>query len=612
MSEILSGLQYVEEELHSLIGLTEEYYQLVYDNLPAIEKNIEFTEEETLLLINYFIETKKEGRKEGEEYLISLALQQIKANFIRIRKFLLSKQEIDEILEHFLGDKSRESSFDTFLEKVKEIEGTLQDVTDISFNAIIFSSHLGDQGQGFRVISDHINETSDYLEQRFLTIDTLLQGLIDWHQQLQENIEGIATGQEKAVEEYIGSADSLFQSLTTTFQEVSHLLRNMISNAKGALSPFQELMALIQRQDILRQKMENTIKCIRIIKERYQYYLTLGDGDAAREEILNHIVFLNRALEMIERLLQLMTDSLQQSLTDISDTLGHLLEALKEIQDDAENLSLYLIEEKLLEYQDKKLSMVDYSFQELFSFMENFITILNQISTLVLNITSNTDEFSQHINKMEKELGDVQKRVERLNKIKLLARIELARMDQKGSNFGAEIEDIVKDINRTVGDNRRAYAILKKDLENDLDNFDRIIVENQRHIDAAVKEVDSSIEQLTTANTIINQAVSALNKEVHDLYQNMKGVHEQLIETTGIQEKNQELLSCIQELRGQVAREQKRMLRKFQVQKWQEKDEELHDLFQIFTSYLERFSAKEYLQDTALDEGDEEGELTIF
>lgn len=612
MSEILSGLENAEEKLEHLIQMTEDYYQLVYNNLPIIERNIEFTEEETLLLINYFIETQKEKLDDQEEYLIAQALQRIKTNFIRIRQYLLSKQEIDEILEHFLGDKSRQSSFDTFLEKVKEIEGTLQDVTDISFNAIIFSAHLGEMGQGFRVISDHINQTSDYLEQRFLSIDTLLQGLIDWHEHLQENIEGIATGQEKAVEEYIGNADQLFHSLSNTFQEVSEILRNMISNARGALDPFQELMALIQRQDILRQKMENTIKCFRIIKEKYQYFHSLSWGEEDREAVLNHMVFLSRALGMIESLLQMMIDSLLQSVADITGTLQTLLTSLKEIRDDANTLSHYLTEEKILEYQDEKLSMVDYSFQELFAFMGDFNTILAGISTQVNNITSNTDEFSQHINKMERELGDVQRRVDRLNKIKLLARIELARMDQKGSNFGAEIEDIVRDIDRTVGDNRKAYSILKKDLENDLDNFDRIIVENQRHIDAAVQEVSASMEQLQTANTIINQAVHALNKEVQDLYQQIDRVQDELTFTTRIEEQSQEILSLTAHLKKQVENEQKQLFRKYQIQEWKEEDEELLELFQLFTSYLERFSAKEYLQDTEYDEGAEEGELTIF
>lgn len=613
MSDIFSRLEMAEERLDHLIKLTEDYYQLVYDNLPAIERNIDFTEEETNLLINYFIEAHHDEQEdeEREEYLISQALQRIKSNFKKIREYLLSKKEIDEILEHFLGDKSRESSFDSFLQKVKEIEGTLQDVTDISFNAIIFSSHLGEKGQGFRVISDHINETSDFLEKRFLSIDSLLQGLIEWHQHLQENIEGIATGQEQAVEEYIGQADSLFSSLTTTFQEVSQILRNMINNAKEALSPFQDLMALIQRQDILRQKMENTIKALTLLKEKYSRYISMKE-DERREDTLNHAVFFSRALEMMERLAMMMNESLKESIADIASTLGDLLLSLEEIRDDAKSLALYLTEEKSIQYKDEKMSMVDYSFQELFTFMSTFVEILKEISALVQKINTNTQDFSSHINSMEKELGDVQRRVGRLNKIKLLAKIELARMDQKGSNFGAEIEDIVKDINRTVEDNRSAYSTLRKDLKNDLDNFDSIIVENQRHIDQAVVEVSTSIEQLTTTNTIINQAVNALNKEIHDLYESIAQVHQDLLKTTEMDETSFELLSLIADLNRSMTKEKEEILAKYQVQEWEERDDELLEIYDLFTSYLERFSAKEYLQKDDLDEGSEEGELTLF
>ncbi len=609
--ELASRLDVIIEVLEEMIEGTEEYYQTLYDSLPGMERNIQLTEEETSLLINYFIAV-GEVQKDGEEqYLISQALKQIRGSFNEIRDHLLNQGEIHELLEHFLGDETSDSSFQVFLNLIKEIEEILEDVSDVSLNAIIYSASLGVEGAGFRVISDHIHQISSRLEVEFSSIDSLLEELIKWHQKLQDDIEGIVSRQEKGVNEYIEGSEEVFNSVTASIQEVSVILRNLMSNVREVVSPFQELMTLIQRQDIVRQGLENAIKFFRIIRDKYEEYQAFQEGQVEDEEILDYAAFNSRALQLMQKLVHDISNSLEESLTSIIEVTATMLSSLEGVQEDSRYLTGYLADPSLIS-EDEDLAQVDYSFNSIFEFMNDFISILTQIRGLVEEISSDRNQFNYHMNGMDENMTLVHRRIGRLGKIRLMTKIELARMGERGNTFGAEIEDIVKEVEKTMDANRKAFVNMKEALQQDLFHFDRIIVDNQEGINRALDEVKGSMGQLETTNQIINQAITALNKEIEALYGQLEKIYSTLQNVEPMWEMKGKIEREIESLTELAEAEKEQVLKEHGQEDWSAQDRELLEFFDLFTSFIERNSAKEFVQEEEYDEGSPEGELTLF
>lgn len=607
----------VEEKLEGLIRSTEDYYSVVHESLPVIDRNIELTNQETSLLINFFIDSEgssQEGDAAGKDtFLMAESLQQIQDKFLEISDFLLNQDDINETLNLFLKGTQKDNSFQSFLSQIKDVADTLGDINDISLNAMIFSARLGEKGQGFGVISEHIHQVSSFVDKEFADINSQIQTLQNWQQQLNEDIEQIVNSQENATNNYLQQIDKIFSQVVESMQAVSEMLRNIMSNVNSSVSPFQELMAFIQRQDIVRQNIENTIKCLSLVREKQnEYSQLLRENEPDEKEILDHITFIKRGMELIEQLTSEASCALSDSLEDITSTTGELLQSLREVKEDSQQLTHYLAEGSMEQFEGSKLSMVDYTFSQVFSFMSDFLGLLKNVKDSTEKLTHDKTSFNNATSDIDASLKKITHHISPLSKIKVLARIELARMGEEDHAIGKNIEKVVEEVKGKIVANQEVFESLKISLNKNLDRFDHIIVNNQQQIDRAVEDVNTSLDQVKAANDIISQAVSALNKEIESLYQTISDVYSRLKGVEKIKESCQEINTEITDILDKAKTEKQRIFDHYQVQEWEEKNEELIELFNLFTGYLERMTAKGYLGEDELDEGSEEGELTLF
>lgn len=615
-SSFVVDLRSIEDKLQGLIDNTEHYYGVVHESLPVIERNIELTDQETSMLINYFIDSDDLSPAEGQQeepFLMAEALQQIQDKFQEISEFLLNQEEINQMLGHFLGKTQSHDSFENFLQRIQEVENTLSEVNDISLNAMIFSARLGDSGRGFGVISDHIHQASTFMDQEFSMVDEQLEALQQWQQGLVDNVEQIVSTQEKAVQDYIQQIDDTFSQVIQSIQAISKILRNIMQNVNEAVSPFQELMTFIQRQDIVRQNMENTIKCLSQVEEKYSKYHQLVQGEQTdSRDILDHIAFIERALGLLEQLMGRVSSELGESLDDISGTTDQLVQSLEEVKEDSRQLTSYLAGESMIRDGVEDLSMVDYTFSSMFAFMNEFLDLLKEIKTRAEYLTADKETFNSSITSLEQSMGKIYTRINLLKKVKTLARIELARMGQQDHAIGKKVESVVEEVSERIESNQEIFNNLKTSLNKDLSRFDQIIAGNQEQINRAVDEVDVSLEQVKATNDIIGQAVVALNKEIETLHQTVNQVYQRLKGVEELKEKCQEIYLELSDALARAQQEKEYTFEHYQVEDWEEKSEELVELFNLFTSYLERSTAKSYFGEQDLDEGSGEGELTLF
>lgn len=616
--QLQENLQHAIAQLEGLIDNTENYYGVIHESLPFIDRNLELTGQETNMLINYFIDSPRSGdsKETGEgQFLMAETLERIEANFKTISSYLLKRQEIDRLLEVFLDSGSEGVSFESFLNLVGETKKVLSDVGDISINAIIFSARLGDAGRGFGVISDYILQASTSLENELVEIDTLLNELLQWHHSLQSSIGTIDETQKKAENEYIRDLDKVFARVTESMRAISDILRNLVNNVHDTVSPFQELMALIQRQDIVRQNMENTIKCLHSVEEKYLKYLTLKEDQNNREAALNHIFFTTRALGLVQTLADNMAADLTKSLQDIMDTTSSLLAALEEVRDESGQLSRFLAggqKEGQGNPDQGSSSAVDYSFHTIFNFMQELMAVLVEIKKQMETLSSDKKTFDKSMRRTELSMNNIAEQVAHLNKVKLLARIELARVGLQDNAMGEKIENVVAAIGNTLTENIKVFQDLKRSLSRDLQSFDRIIKDNQRKIDLAVTEADNSMERLRTTNEIVSQAIVALNREVENLHHEVASIFQRLQDAKPLEDSVHGLNQFIQNLLETAEAEKKLIMDRFELNSWEDSNDELESLFNYLTGYLERVKARDYMETEHLDAGSEEGDLTLF
>ncbi len=638
-TQIRTDLSQYKNHLKQLIDETDVYYRVLHESIPIIERNIELTEQETNILMDYFVETssstqeetqdeaqdhgsdnEQAGQLEGQDFLIIRILGELEREFQHIGSFLLNEGEIDDILKGFsTGKTSEDSTFDKFIYLIKDIEKILLKVDEIAYNAIIFSARLGAEGKGFHVISDNLKRTSSTLSTDLSYINQSIDELGEWYDKFKDSIDDIVDKREQAVKQYIERLDTLFNSILESMQTISSLLRDLLKHVMASVTPFQELMNLIQRQDIVRQNLENLIETTGVIEGKYSDLCNFLEGDPSQNVVLDHIVFVRKGLDLARQLEGNIREQLIFSLNDIKSITKSLMEDLSEVRGDAQHISDFLTgasspEEIKGDATSQGGGAVGYTFINLFEFLKDFTVVLDTISDAVLKLNEQKGSFDSTITKLSDDIGQIHKRVGFLKKIKLLANIELSRMTGESKAVGQNMDAVISQVDQKVSDNHKIFTDLKNELQQDINRFDQIIVENQTSINNSLDKVKYSKDRLETTSDIISKAVMALYKEIDALYQQLHKVDSQLQSTGPMDDLLEQMSHQLDEITQATKKEEEKILAHLEISDWEAKSTELKDLFSRFTTYLERVTAKSLFSDSdeALDEGSSEGELTLF
>ena len=608
-AQLENDIKELVSSLDDIIADTEDYYELIYDNLPRIERNINLTKEETEILIQYFIDV-ADKKDLAEQKLISDSLKQIESNLKEINQLLLDQEDINEILNLFLedDDSQDELSFTVLLELIEETNEVLEEVEIISLNAIIYSAKLGNEAQGFGVISNNIHDISLQLEEEFAGIRGLLDKLSQWHNQFKGNVKNIVKRQDEIAQDYITQVEDLFTSVTDSVQGINLVLKDLLNNVMEVVAPFEELMALIQGQDIIRQNLENIAKSISLVDEKHNHFLELveGEADLEKEEALDYIYFINKGTTLLTQLGENAFAELFKSLDEIVNKINVLSDSLEEVKNDAENLTNYFYTAET-EIED---GLVDSIFADISNFSNQFMEVLSDIkeSSLKLNQSELENKFFQ----LEKGIDNVNTQLDRLNKVEVLARIELARLGSDGQDFGKQIENVVDNVIASVGDNTDSFLKLKDKLMTDLDQFDEIMKGNRQQIEQGLEEVEVSLEELEVTNDIINQAVLALYKEIESLENELNEIYDKLKQTDEIKNKGEEILDLIEKISNKAESEKDKFIAEFEIESWELENDNLKDIVNNLTTSLEIKTVDQFLEQNDEPEDGVEGELTLF
>ncbi len=609
---IKQRIQETTTRIENIIRDTEDIYGSIHAQLPSIEREIELTLEEMSILLECFVPSKEPGQhitEEAEAHALSTVLKQVQDNFTATRDELVGEKEIRDTIDLFLEEDGEENAgVSSLLVMIEQIKGRLTDIEVVSLNAVIFSAHLGERGRAFGVISDNINSLSYQINQQYAGIQEEARALSRWNEQFREDLKSllqqhgnISTGQQEEFQE-------LFQTTFHSLQEISRLLEDLISNVKKVIMPVQNLMVSIQMQDIIRQNMENLSRCLGTVAEHADAY---GRPDTSLEDSLNFLSFAQKVLKLTGELVSNVENQLGESLTEMEVPLSEIQRDLDSQKEEGNILMEFLAGDMKMR-EGNEPNTVRAIFNRQYQFMEGFYSELTSLKTNFAHITASNQDFHRQLSSIDSRISTIKARISFLEKLKLMTRIELARLQLEDDSFGQEIANVSDRIIEEVNANEAFMLELKQRLLNDLEKFEKMMQLNEENMEKMNQVIQNSREELKVIEDMISRGVQSLGQCMNSLIGEVQGIASNLEKGRHLPGLLQEIKTSITELESSLGQQKNSKLQKLELERWDGTSEDLQAVLNNLTTVLERRTASAVFEDVEMDVGDDSGELTLF
>ena len=601
-----SYIEPIINALNDLIALTENKYAYIYETLPATEEEIRISMREVEILLSHLLYREGAGLENSRASVTIDTVNRIQMEFAEVTESFLSQDLVGILMQTFLNQSgSDDQNFSEMGRLVKEVKDTLADLRDLALNSMIFSIRVGQEGAGFQILSDRINQISTSLGEQFSRMDQGMEGLDNWNQKFQKQLIDFVDHENNLKTNYQERFKEEFQNIREVLQTTCSLLKNHLSNAETVVQRVPETMVLIQNQDIIRQNIENLIKCLQMVQEKKDHP---KDGD--RDEVLNYIVFVKKVVELSGLLLNNIENGLNESVMALEIVLQEISEQAAELEIETRYLGAFFAGTK----EKKKTD---------FNLMQSlFTTVMNQVADL-LNIRGKLESKSDFLlegrenfyhlmEDMESDFDVINREVRTLKKMRVLIKIELSRINEGNNNSMQNIVGAVDQVLETVTTNQVIFRRLKDYFVKNIDEFNSAVARTKAKIDESSGVLELSKEKLLKIQWLAGGTIEAMSSEMSAIYCRLKQpyvniqVREQLREMIQTMRDNLDLCSSY------VSKEQNRLFDYYGVAQWEEKKEDLKALLDQFTCYVERKSATTVFEDFSAGTDDHSSDIVLF
>ncbi len=504
MEAISKNIKGLSNEIDELIVDIEEIYTSIYEHLPEIEEEINLTLDEMKLLLDYFISSQQ---SDNENYRITDVLHEISEQFKVNRKKMVDKDELEELTRYFnQQNQGEEIDVNTLIDSIEDVQNRIDDIELISLNAIIYAAKLGKQGQAFSVIANNIIELSNQLSELYQETLVKSKKLNQWNENFGIELEELLSYNEELKEQQTAEFENLFDIMFESLNSVRKLLDDMVGNIKEALNPIGELMVSIQVQDIIKQNMEFLADVLLDLDQKFSNYDKLDD----KSDKLDRIVFGANILDLVIEAVESVEDSFVESLYDLNSFLVQIESDLTDFEQEGEMIV------DLLSGEDGT-STIQEIFARVSSFIDDFSANLNDFKVQIDQLTTSNDQLYGIISDLEDNIEVIEGEMNFLNKLELVSKIELARIDLKNDSFAGELEHITDELTADIQENKKAVEFLKERLAEDLTSFKDLLKINRENINQMEETINSSKEKFELIEGLVSDAITALGKNSNNL-----------------------------------------------------------------------------------------------
>lgn len=602
----------INQQLFQFIDQTEEIYGAIYARLPEIETEIELNAEEMEILLNYFVyndtlDDETDEKEENDAYRLAQLLHEMKDRFSSSILSMFDEKKLKKTIERFLSSNGEEEihGLEQLMKIIKEIKEHITDIEIVSMNAIIHSTRLGTRGKAFGVISGNIKDFSNQIEGQYNAIYEHSVNLSSWKESFTEKLNHMLTYSDHLSNVKVDEFQQLFKEVFASLKIVSQLLKEANHNLELAVTPVQELMIAIQSQDLIKQSLESVTKCLVSIIDGIDSYSDVDGTDSSNQ--LEFLTFVEMALDLAINLLVSIEEQIELSVKNVEEPIIKIKASLDDTYEESSLLAEFLSGERK---NDKN------TIEEIFIKVKSFIKEFKEESdTLQEDLASFNDigkTFYSEMNDIEQQFNVIKQKVGYLQRLNILSRIELARLDGEVGAFGNEIERISERVISDVSKNEQFVIELKSTLSSDLDQFFQMLETNEKMAGDMTKTAVQSLQNLDVIEELVLKAVQPAGETGKKLMEEIFYLNEKLNEGKELPNVLHLIVTELMELSEQTRIRKEEALEKVGVTEWITKDTRLNEIISQLTTYYDRIAASTVLADEEFDIGDEGGELTLF
>ncbi len=592
--------------LEQLIVLTEEKYAYVYETLPKSEEEINISIQEVEILLEYIIYNDKSQSELARHSVVVDALVEIKQEFEEVTETFLNQELISGLTRTFLDETGQsERGFSELSRVTANVKDTLESLRDLALNSIIFAIRAGTQGAGFQVISNKINQISSLLTQQFAVMNANINELNQWNQDFQKKLLDFIKYEENLKTQYQEKFNNEFAKVQDILKVTCQIFNNHLSNTKTVFARVPEAMVLIQNQDIIRQNIENLVKCLNILLTKKEILLKPD-----RDEVLDYLVFSTKAGELAEVLLDNIKSGLANSILAIEQVLKDINMQADSLETEGEYLSRFFA--GLGALKPEAFSVLNEVFHTIIGQVVDLMYIRNHIETKSNALKEGRKKFILLMEDVERDLEAINREIRTLKKIKVLLKIELTRIDLDNDHSMANITGAVEQVIDTVYENQAHFLRLRDYFVKNIDVFNQAIEMTGVKLKKSTKTLLQAKEKLGQAEFLTIGAIQAMRQEMGEIFAELKKpyIHLQVMEQVNT------ILNEVRQMVGAHREMMKQRVEEFfefyGVDHWEEEQADLKALLDQFTCQVERKAADVIFDDWFTESDNQSSAIVLF
>lgn len=593
----------IQSVVYELIDESEDIYGFISEKLPLLEDRANNAIDKSKKLLENFNES--ENLKYGSNTFIDL-IKELDREMKIVYKELLEQKEVSKLLDSLTTEKDDSLNFSTLLGIIDDLDNVIQQLEELSINAIIFSSKL-EEGDAFRVLSHEINELAMNVDSKYDVFQKSIINLKKWNLDFINELEDINETEEEIIDKYNKELSKLMENIIGSLKSIAMLLEGFMNEIQNSLSPIHEIINLLQSQDLIRQNMENLNEIINTLSESIIKY---NEDDLTKEEKMNTISFILDISQLSKNLMTNIEKQFQNSIEEILEKSIEMDNLLSVIKNEGNTLWDYMVNG--INEGDKKQASIDRLHTDIISKIDFLLKKIKQIIKEYKNIDNYDKTLKENLNSVSENFRVINKNAARFKKINVLAKIEFARLDMADQSHIKNIDKIITQFIDFTNKNETALINIEENLVEEIEEFREIRKKTNKDLDKATDVICNTRDELKYIKDEIKNSISDLTYITKDLSED---VHHIITEFENFSDMT-DTVSSVEEILNKTYNEAEQikstLLEKYEIDNWEITNDYYSEVEKQFTSYIERKTAQETFDQSDIDAGSEGGELTLF
>ncbi|GEM_PF-4600431 len=584
--QVTSDLERGIDLLRALAIQLEKVFVPLYESLPGIERDVLLTRQETELLLQLLFTA-----EETERLPITEILQEVQGRLEEALGLLVAQDQVAQMFTSVVAEGEDQGDFKSVLALIQRISVILEDIRDMAFNAIIFAARL-DEGAAFTIISQELSKTSVVMKSSYDEFHTTFSELRDWYNTFTEDVVGKATIQQDQADELKAAVAGNFAQLIGSLEQVAYFMGDLAKHGERALGPVGNIMTAIQVQDIIRQQTENLASLLANGLTAVRG-LTAGSGD--------HALFILQSLRLGARLMQNISSTLEGFLDNLRELVEDLNQGVQDVQEDME-----LVAEVFLGAKEHPGTIATV-FSQITDTIDYLRSVVVEVDRQNRELYRGRDMLREMLGSSDSYFTAISKEGGQITRLGLLAKLELGRLGTPDAQaFADQLDQMVAGIQGGIKDTRQAYSDMENSIERVIIGGGQVLEAAHNHLTEMVRAIDQSSEELAILQKLIRDSIEALVHGFKELRKSLAAVqqslasHRQLVEM--VRKTETCLKQCLERLAASNVVDEGVSL----------SNEQLAELMEHFTSYVERQVTQELFSHEEIDIGSQGGELELF